>query len=142
MFSFPDFNEQNEDINMSSRNNSTDILSTSSSMESSPLLPQEEFLLGKKNVQHAFNFNAPPPNCPPPPPPVNPPAIPAYSANMQTKSNIIQTSASQISLNSLHSQPPPSYPPPLPETCGAIDVLSRLPPPIPARPPRNDINKQ
>ena len=71
---------------------------------------------------------------PPPPPPVNPPSIPAYSGNLQAKSNLIKKSASQISLNSLQTQTPPTHLPPLPVACGTINAISKLPPPIPVRP--------
>ena len=136
VFSFPycDLNE-NEDVKMSSRTSSSDFFSTSSSMQSSPLLAPEESI--NHTNRKPFNASVPPPSGPPPPPPDNPPPIPALPAHLQSKSssNIIHHSSSQISLNSLNTPSPPVYPPPTSELKGVENaVLSRKPPPIPTRP--------
>lgn len=139
VFSFPDLSEQNEEIKMSSRANSTDFLSSSSSIQSSPLLPQEDLYMNKKTVQHAFNMLEPPPLRPPPPPPTEPPAIPALPSNMQLKSSVhsMRNSSSQLSLN-LNAPPPPVYPPPPPILNNEDQIgILRQPPPIPARPGKN-----
>ena len=128
VFSFPDFTEQNEETQMVSRANSTDFLSSSSSMQSSPLLlPQEDMHVTKKTVQRAFNMLAAPPVCPPPPPPREPPAIPALPPHLQVR----YMGLNSESLTSSYTQPTPLNPPHMGEQ---FESFPRRPPPIPARP--------
>jgi len=126
VFSFPDFTEQNEETQMVSRTNSTDFLSSSSSMQSSPLLlPQENFHITKKTVQHSFNMLTAPPACRPPPPPREPPAIPTLPPHLQAKYMGLN---SESSLNNQSAQLNPS------QTGERFERFPRQPPPIPARP--------
>jgi hypothetical protein len=119
VFSFPEFSMQNEEVKMSSRKNSTDLLSVNN-MNLSPLLVTDSKI--GKSSSSTFNMLSPPPLVPPPPPPL--PSMPSHFS--QSKTN------SQLSLN---SPAPPHYPPPPPLKIASINgITSNTPPPIPARP--------
>ena len=133
-FSMFSFVEQNEEIRMSSRKNSTDLLSTSMSMQLSPLLSSEE--MGKKMPpRHPFNLVSPPPRIPPPPPPANPPRIPV---NPLKCGGQLTPAVSQTSINSLSTPAPPTYPPP-PTTHHSLFKASSMPPSVPARPKKHNV---
>jgi hypothetical protein len=133
-FSIFSFVEQNEEIRMSSRKNSTDFLSTSMSMQLSPLLSSEE-MSKKMTPRHPFNLVSPPPRIPPPPPPANPPRIPV---NPLKSGGQLTPAVSQTSINSLSTPAPPTYPPP-PSTHHTLFKASSMPPSVPARPKKNNV---
>jgi len=162
VFSFPDFAENNEEIEIlkkktSSTTSSIDILTpppfnlqikipSSCSFTTNTTNNNNNNNDDKKKNQIFNSILTPPPNTPPLPP-SSPPQIPPLPAHLKyTSSSSLTPAVSQTSINSLMNIPaPPLYPPPpVPpkqqQNFSNENSASNLPPPpVPARPKKKAV---